>query len=134
MPELIEKTDELGKRYEPLLGKYVSVWLWSILFGSITGVGYSFSSYRPFDTRFRISLLLSALLFLIGALAALSALLALYRALVRYLLPQFVMHEEGDPRLFADSLRHALYMFIIAVITRVIMALVDALLTGLGAF
>lgn len=133
MSETIEKRDELEKSYEPLLGKYVSVWLWSILFGSMTGVGYSFIAYRPFDTRFRVSVLLSGLLFAIGAMAALSSLLALYKALVRYLIPQFILRHESDPELFAICLQRALFMFIVAVITRVVMALVDAVLTGVGA-
>ena len=126
--------DQPERPYESLLGKYVSVWLWSILFGSMSGVGYTFIGYSPIEGRFLASIILSCLLFGIGSLAALSSLIALYRGLVNFLIPKFVMGEESDPQAFAFSLRHAFLMFIIAVVTRVIMALIEALLAGFGRF
>jgi hypothetical protein len=120
--------------YESLLSKYVSVWLWSVLFGSMSGVSYTFIGYRPFESRFRPSIVLSALLFCIGCIAALYSLIALYRALVDFLVPRFVLNEESNPKIFALCLHRAFFMFIVAVVARVVLALIDAVLASVGPF
>lgn len=120
--------------YESLLAKYISVWLWSVLFASMAGVGYTFIGYRPFEGRIPAAVILSSILFGIGALAALASLLALYRALSNYLIPRFLLKEERDPLPFALSLRRAFLMFIVAVVTRVILALVDTIVANVGMF
>jgi hypothetical protein len=117
------------KPYESLLSKYISVWLWSVLFGSMSGLSYSFIGYRPLVNRFRPLAILSILLLVSGFLAALTCLIALYQALFGYLVPQFVMRKESDPGVFATFLRLAFLMFIVAAIVRVIMALTDVVLS-----
>ncbi|HEV2800381.1 MAG TPA: hypothetical protein VGW12_07785 [Pyrinomonadaceae bacterium] len=116
--------------YETLLSKYIAVWLWSILFSAISGVVFTFIAYRPFEGRWRAAALLSALLIGIGLLASLASLLALYRGLVYFLIPQFLLGKEADPERFAYSLNRALLMLIVAALARITMILIDSLLSA----
>lgn len=126
------KQKEPENHYKALLDKYVSVWLWSIHFGAISGVGISFISYRPLDTRWSAFAAMSALLTGIGVVAGISSLVALYQGLVRYLIPQFILNEPSNAWIFARSLRTSLIMLIIASLARGFRIIVEILIPALS--
>ena len=115
-----------------LLNKYVSVWLWSILFGTTTGVLYSFLSFR-FERWGGLGLIL-----LIPALAALIlaifSWLMLYRALSGYLIPRFILnqskYEDSDPDFFAYHIRRAFLYFVFAAGFRALASLLELALAA----
>lgn len=117
-------------KLDQLLAKYVSVWLWSILFGTTTGILYSFLSFR-YDRWGGLALLL-----VIPALASLLlALLSwgrLYEAMVGYLLPRFVLgdDEASDPGFFAYQLRRAFLYFIYAAAFRALASIMELALAS----
>ena len=94
----MSESSSLQEDLNGVLGKYVSVWLWSILFGANSALLYSFASMR-LDRPWGSLGLLLAIPFAIGALFGLIALFYLLRYLTRYLLPVFlegkVVEETG---------------------------------------
>jgi hypothetical protein len=117
---------------DQLLNKYVSVWLWSILFGTTTGVLYSFLSFR-YDRWGGLGLIL-----IIPALASLMlailSWLRLYHALAGYLIPRFILNEsheeEADPRFFAYQIRRAFLYFVYAAAFRAVASLLELALAS----
>lgn len=114
-----------------LLSKYVHVWLWSILFGSNTGVLYAYVAYRSDTTWGGLSVLPVALL-LMGVVASLAALSQLFRYLKNFLLPQFFSSSEAaeftSMRLPATrALAQAFSYFIISIVIRMLLVAVDIL-------
>jgi hypothetical protein len=98
--------------------KYVLAWFWTGIFGTNAGIAFTFVSYRDY-TRWGPLVLLPALLYLIGAVAALLSLSSLIRYL-RFLIPLFVPGAKQDPHA-DDPQVHTVYL------TRALWALVFAI-------
>ena len=116
-----------------LLSKYVAVWLWSIIFGTTTGVLYSFLSFR-YDRwgGLGIVLLIPAIVSL--TLAILSW-LSLYRGLSNYLIPLFFRNPEANivdlaGEHFSYNLKRAFMYFIYAAAFRAFAGLLELLLSS----
>src|SRR5829696_4475003 len=88
-----EKAEVEDSRIDRLLAKYVTVWLWSILFGTSIGLGYAFIEYRPREKWGVLGFLL-LLLLLLGSFATLIALFRLFTYLSKFLIPTFFGLEE----------------------------------------
>ena len=118
--------------WETLLNKYVSVWLWSILFGTTTGVLYSFLSFR-FDRWGYLGALL-ALPATLALVLALASWLQLYRGLTQFLIPRYVLGlpVEGHEKIFAYCLRRAFLYFVSAASLRAIASILEILLAATG--
>ena len=94
MGQPLEPDARAPEVWDRLLRKYVSVWLWSILFGATTGLGTGLA-YLSFGGGARWGPLGPVILAtaLSGVAVVLSAWWSLYLYLVRVLLPQFF----GEP-------------------------------------
>jgi hypothetical protein len=74
--------------FDKLLNKYISVWLWSILFGAASGLTYSIFSTRPFEKWGMLSTLFTAIYaYLICAIIL--TWFYLYRFLKGFIIPRF---------------------------------------------
>jgi hypothetical protein len=110
-----------------LLSKYLAVWLWSISFGALSGLTYSFlGQYYQIGKWGSLSLIL-VLFMAVGVLAAIRAWLFMFQYLFNYIIPRFlqgVSEENGENdnevRVNRSSyaLRQAFLMMIIALAMR----------------
>ena len=124
---------EVSSEWDELLSKYVSVWMWSILFGTTTGVLYSFLSFR-LDHWGGLAVMLAfpALLSIIFAVASW---LNLYRGLSEFLIPRFILGvpaEHSDRERFAYTLRRAFFMFIWAASFRALASVLELALSSIS--
>jgi len=119
-------------QWEMLLNKYVSVWLWSILFGTTTGVLYSFLSFR-YERWGDLGAVL-VIPALGSLLLAVGAWLQLYRALTRFLIPRYVLNarSDGSEEVFAYCLRRAFLYFVSAAALRAVASILEILLAAAG--
>lgn len=117
--------------YDVLLSKYIAVWLWSIIFGAVSGVFYSFISYRGYGENFRLLYLFSSVTTTIGIAAAVVSFFSLYKALVNYLIPKFFLDKEPRAEILAGSLKNAFLMLIISLVVRLTLSLFEVYLTSL---
>lgn len=116
--------------FEVLLSKYIAVWIWSILFGTLTGLTYSFLSSRI--VNWGPLALLPAIPLVIGIWATLLTWSSLYKYLIYYLIPSFIhntKNEDGNEELIdskkpARWLRQVFLMMIVAVAMRLVMELI----------
>jgi hypothetical protein len=118
--------------FDRLLNKYIAVWLWSILFGTTTGVLYSFLSFR-YERWGTIGIVL-VVPAVFALVLALMSWLQLYAALRRYLLPKFFSSRadrEPDPELFAYHLLRAFFYFIFAASVRALASIMESLLVSM---
>ena len=79
-----------NKQWDVLLSKYVSVWIWSIIFGSTTGLVYSFSGMVNPERWSQLNTLLLGW-YLMGTMSTVSSLFYLYFYLTRSIIPQFLI-------------------------------------------
>jgi hypothetical protein len=111
------KSEQDPSQISQLLNKYVAVWLWSILFGATTGVGYTVISLRTSSWgRLGAMLILPGMIVLVFTAAAWAQ---LYQAFVGYLLPVFFENrcDEESMSKFRYALRRAfLYLFMASLI------------------
>jgi hypothetical protein len=118
--------------FDRLLIKYIAVWLWSILFGTSTGVLYSFLGFR-YDRWGGLGLVL-LIPSLLSLVAALLSWFSLYNALRKYLLPKFFsqpdIEVDVDPRVFAIYIRQSFYFFVMAAFFRAVAAIIELLLAS----
>lgn len=84
--------------WDRLLSKYVSVWLWSVLFGTASGLGTGLT-YILFSKGGQWGPLWPAIVLaaLSGLAATLYAWWCLYLFLARVLLPQFLGTDQPEP-------------------------------------
>ena len=120
--------------YDSLLSKYIAVWLWSAIFGALSGVFFSFITFRSYEGKWRAFSILATLLSGIGLLAILSSSVALYRGLKDYILPKFLLNQDPDPLKLALSLRSAVFMLIVASFARILMSLAELITATLSTF
>jgi hypothetical protein len=130
------QSEEKRSELRELLDRYVSVWLWSILFGSTSGVAYTLLSLRSssWGKLGAVFLFPAAMVFACATLAWLH----LYRGLRCYLLPTFLpmMRGEADPLRFGISLRQAFYFLFLAFVFRISTSLLElalGVLSGPGS-
>ena len=119
-------------RWEMLLNKYVSVWLWSILFGTTTGLLYSFLSFR-YDKWGDLGAVL--IIPAVGSLVlAIGAWLQLYRALTQFLIPRYVLNapSDGSEKIFAYCLRRTFIYFVSAAALRAVASIMEIMLAATG--
>lgn len=124
----ISSNTQSNSHLDDLLNKYVSVWLWSILFAPTTGILYSLLSLR-YDRWGPLGLIL-AIPGLLSLLLAILALLTLYRALAGYLLPRFILNDDADPHFFAYLIRRGFLYFIYAASFRAVASLLEIALAA----
>jgi hypothetical protein len=123
----VEDKDFIRELADRLLSKYVSVWLWTILFGTDVGVTYSSLTYYS-PNKWGFLGLFIALLLLISLLASLVSWLSLLQYLSRCLLPRFFYGEGPEiEKKYAESLGRAFRFLIVAFLARGSMTLVDLL-------
>lgn len=79
----------------PVFGRYVSVWMWSLLLGIAILIGLSFTYYR--NERWGVFGLTLGLLQLLGGICILLSLSKLLRFLATFLLPAFFGEAEIAP-------------------------------------
>ena len=119
---------------EALLSKYIAVWIWSILFGTLTGLTYSFLSSRI--VNWGPLALLPAIPLVIGIWASLLAWRSMYKYLINYLIPSFIHNTENedgkeeiiDSKKPARWLRQVFLMMIVAITMRLVMELIIVVL------
>lgn len=112
-----------------LLSKYIAVWIWSILFGALSGVTYSFlGGYYEISNWGPLSLLL-VIEVSIGLLASIGAWLYMFQYLVKYIVPRFVHNswiEQDSQELNTHSvywIRQVFLLIILALAMRLVMEL-----------
>jgi hypothetical protein len=119
-----------NSQWEVLLNKYVSVWLWSILFGTTTGVLYTFLSFRIDKWGCLAGVL--AVPLTMALLMAIGSSLQLYRGLVQFLIPRYILglSTDGGEKVFAYCLRRSFFFFVCAAFLRAIASILEILLTA----
>jgi hypothetical protein len=140
MPSEADHERELQKTIfaDRLLHKYLGVWLWSILFGSTSGVVFSLTNIG--GRSWQMIGLILIIPGIAAAGAAIAALLALYRGLSEFLLPTFFGSEAAgtstgapNPAKYAYYLRRAFIYLIVAAGCRLLASLVELLLNSFGS-
>jgi hypothetical protein len=131
---------DLNCRIDRVLSKYISVWLWSILFGVNSGLTFSYlsSTFRDWGS---LSILLVAIL-AIAVIFSIQAWRYLLSYLTRYLLPKFFSprrmrltedSEQFEERAAYDLRRAALAMFVVASF-RAVAEITDLLFAATSGF
>jgi hypothetical protein len=118
---------DVEPQWDRLLRKYVAVWLWSILFGTTTGVIFFFMNYRPSGDWREISLIY-AYLVAIGGLTAILGWFVLLRYLTDWLLPDIL----GPAIIPSRRLKLAVQLLIIAVFVGLMLSMSQLILQALG--
>ena len=142
-----------------LLDKYITVWIWSVLFGASTGLVISLITYRT-DARWGPLNAILLLFLIISIVAAVISWRALMRYMSVYLIPKFLLHqfstrkekksddkaqpyeskrltttdENEAERKAAESLRRAFEYLVIAAGARVIITLLEMAYSSLIRF
>jgi hypothetical protein len=120
-----------GDKIDQLLSKYITVWIWSVLFGASTGLVVSLITYR---TDARWGPLNAVLLFFlaISVAAAVVSWRALLKYLSVYLIPKFLTVQtfpnEDEKKMHIEAayaLRRAFQYLIIASVARVVITLLE---------
>jgi hypothetical protein len=92
---------QLSDRWDVLLAKYIRVWIWSLLFGAASALGYSYVGFQ-LDKPWGSLAVLPLALLLIGVASSLGAWWSLLRYLRGTILPEFFglsdRDESDDPR------------------------------------
>jgi len=122
--------DDGLKEYNRIFGKYVYVWLWSLLLGTATSIGFSFISYRT--ERWGLLGISLVFLQLLGGVFILLCLATLLKFFAGFLLPIFFGDAEVTldeqvraGRLLGLSFRYTIY----AVAFRFILSAIEVTLT-----
>jgi hypothetical protein len=136
MNENSEEKKEGSSSLDQLLNKYVSIWIWTLLFGTLAGNIYSLFtySYNP-DRRWGELSILFIILMVLGLYAGLMAGYYLYRGLDRYIIPKFLLNKDQTENAilaFAITLRGAFMFLLISATMRLLMSLMELILINLG--
>ncbi len=125
-------------RWDRLLAKYTSVWIWSILFGASTGLAFSFLTLDRWGDWGRLSILPSA----IASMAAIMLLFSwylLYRYLCVYILPCILFPNERNAHEIRERGEHASWIIqraflslLVAVLIRAVASLMIAVMNAAG--
>ena len=112
------EASNLKGQFDGLLSRYVSVWLWSILFGGTTALTYTLITY-PSERGWAILPFLLAVLTWSGILLLALSWIYLYRYLTLMIIPIFILGRDiktDDPKrkLGAHVLSRAFLFMIVA--------------------
>lgn len=130
--------EKIPSEIDKILSKYISVWLWSILFGSVTAVGYSFLGYDLRENWGELSVLLFAIIML-GMSCIFISIFSLYLYLIKYIIPRFLFSEHtcfSGPHVMEKAgrwLRRAFLGLMLAILFRLSITTVGLLLRSLGS-
>lgn len=121
-------------KWEILFRKYARIWIWSILFGSVTGLGFSYLGVRV-DGRWGPVSLLPLILLLTGIFSTLGAWLRLFSYLKQVILPllfeaDYNLEEADSARVKRGATRdiaQAYQYLLLAGITRLLIAATELL-------
>ena len=125
--------NENGLRLPALLSQYVSVWIWSIQFGALTGVTYSYISFNLRDNWGLYTLIL-VLFTVVGIVISLQAWFFNYKYLIIYLIPKFILQRdisEKEINHAAFLLKRAFFFLIMAIMLRLFLIIFERILTVL---
>jgi len=78
--------------FDRLLDRYITVWIWSVLFGASTGLVIDLITYRT-DTRWGPLNALLVLVLLVSIVTAVISWRALMKCMTDYLIPKFILHK-----------------------------------------
>lgn len=115
------------------LSKYISVWIWSILFGANSFIISSFVNYRSYINGEGIQMeafMIIVTLLIIGCIFAITAYWQLFTYLSRYLIPRFFTNEieDNDQKYIAlasKKLKKVLIAIILTFIIRFSLVILD---------
>lgn len=116
--------------FNKLLNRYISVWLWSILFGAASGLTYSIFTTRPFE-KWGVLSTLFIVIFVYLIISIIITWLYLYRFLKSYIIPRFfpTTDEEIDDKILnkkMNLLNLSFLSLLIATILRVLIPLLES--------
>ena len=94
--------------FDKLLSKYISIWIWSILFGAATALTYSAIGNRPFE-RWGILSIVLIVIFIYLIICLVMVWLYMYKYLIRYILPKFFPIRDTEVDDFVLN-KHAIYI------------------------
>ena len=117
-------------KLDNLLNKYVAVWLWSLVFGGVTGTLYLLITVQLQYERWGYIGLVKVLFMLLSVALAILSSLSLYKGLSGYLIPRYILQRnitDEDTYKFALNLKRAFLSLVQAVLFRACMSLVDLL-------
>jgi hypothetical protein len=142
--------------FERLLDRYITVWMWSVLFGASTGLIFNLISYRT-DSRWGLFNGLLLFVLLISLVAALKTWRMLLRCMSVYLIPKFILHKfnenpsstsdknvspqqslgsaerEAESKA-ADALRQAFESLVIGAVARIVVTVIEMIFASLSRF
>ncbi len=78
-----------------LLSRYVSVWLWSIVFGSLSGITFSYLTISGRGDNPIASFVLSSMA-IFGTIFSALSWYQLFKYLYNYIIPQFIVRVNAD--------------------------------------
>ncbi|GAB4383847.1 MAG: hypothetical protein Kow00121_46470 [Elainellaceae cyanobacterium] len=127
-------------KWDLLFAKYARIWIWSILFGAVTGVSFSYLGIR-IDRVWGPLAILPLVLLVIGAVATLSAWLSLLFYLRISVLPllfnvsaQHGLEDSKGARRSVSAVTQAYKSLLIAGFTRLLISVSELLFQLLGGF
>jgi len=117
-------------KWDALLGKYVSVWIWSILIGVTISVAISFVGVRSGAVRGLFGAAL-AIPIILGVAAAYGGLIHLLDYLRGHIIPTFLVHDpERTDEQAAVHLYLALRYLVYAITLRLLTAAIEVALNA----
>lgn len=121
-----EKKDELELKLDALLRKYLSVWLWSILFGGVTTLTFSLVNIRDYE-KWGALTTVTGMLLAVSIIFLIIAWMTLFQFLKSYLIETvFVGREEDNHEKrekYGKYLSMSFYALIVAGILRLMIEL-----------
>lgn len=133
-----ETLDPIDVRLDRILSKYVSIWLFSILFGSTSALLFSFSTTRVNDASRTFALLILILEYT-GAMFSIAALFLLFRYFSVYISKTFFSTSSSleDEALLKRRgqgfLQNAFYFLLIAYTVKILVFVTNQVFTSLGS-
>lgn len=116
---------------DKILKKYISVWIWSIIFGAAYSLTSNIFLTKSFDKWGPLSILF-ILIYTYLVIFLLLSWINLYRYLVRFILPKFFLLknelDENETKLTNNFLRRSFMFLIIAAFLRILIPLVESFL------
>lgn len=128
-----ESAEPSVDKLDRLLGKYVSVWIWSIILASSAGVTYTLPRPQEFFDYGTFGLALLAIYLMVGV-TALMALMSALRFFKGFILPTVLLgddHRERERPEYAEMnvLYKAAYFLVMATFLRVMLGIAMAAVT-----
>ena len=122
-----EENNQLSNSLDRLLSKYLSIWLWSILFGGATTLTFSLTNVRGYENWGALSQVIS-LLMAVAIVFVIIAWLTLFSFLKQHIIPGLFLRDEStfeqdNLRKNARYLTMAFYSLIMSGIVRLMMEL-----------